>query len=411
MVNERELLLSRNVRTYTQPTEDAHRLLQLSKYVNANVPWLMCVRNTIQWIIIAFAVSGSYYAHETIWVMFTPKCWKSSWPIACHATGLCFWTTPLLGVLIAIITYWKHLYESRLYYECILHRIMMNYTNDATTQSPVTWIFVINVLVALCVVWFVASTNPFTNIPMIQALIVYMSPLVSFFMVFLNTWQVEYQLIPLPKFYETDPALAQEVLSSAVYATEDCMRVAFEEVEEALAKNELDEPLTSGQYFGLLYKAVETERKKESETKSTKVVHESWTKDVLDFVESQLNYHLAKFGMEGIDEYETHISRPEVLTWTHALRKGNWWVHRLLFSRNFTDDRAKRFRRWALAHNIFASVVMICVIYWIMYTIEDWFSRQNAHQIAYVRHQINRARQRPLLQPPHVHIPNALHRP
>lgn len=347
------------------------QLLQVSRYVNANLPWLMSVRNTIQWVITAFTVSGSYFYLRTSWKMFTPKCWEYELKLhsfACHTTGLCFWTFPLLCVMIVIITFWRHLYESRLYYECLLHRILMNYDNEATFQSPVTWTFMIYGLLAVSVIWF-AHPSPLDDKPLIMGLIVYTSPLVSFFMVFMGLWQVEGQLIPLPKFYEADPKLAQEVLSQSVYATDKCLRVAFEEVEEALARKESAEAMTSGKYFDLLFEAIKTETSKSMKSRK------------LDVEENCTDRFLARLGMERVDEYGygDQASRPEFFTWAHALRKRDWWVHRLLFSQHFKDERAVSFRSWARAHNIFASLCFLCVLEVYISTITDWFKDQRAH--------------------------------
>mmetsp|Transcript_57621 Transcript_57621/g.89697 ORF Transcript_57621/g.89697 Transcript_57621/m.89697 type:complete len:366 (+) Transcript_57621:56-1153(+) len=343
------------------------RLFQVSKYVNANVPWLMIVSNTIQWIITVATVFSSYYYMEKSWKTFTPKCWEYNGKpllIACHVTGLCFWTFPLACAIIVIITFWRHLYESRLYYECIVHRILVNYDNDATFKSPLTWTFMLYGFMAVSVVWFHKASIS------LQELSIYLSPLVSFFMLFMGLWQVEGQLIPLPKFYETDPDLAQEVLSQSVYSTDECLRVAFEEVEESLAEKDSVEPLTSEEYFGLISEAIKVENSRSAKVSTDKV----------EISESLSDRFMAKLDLEKVEEFGfgRQVSRPDVLTWTHLFRKRNWWIHRLLFSKNVSDHRSVSFRHWALAHNVLASFCMLSILETYIGTTVDWFSTQRS---------------------------------
>jgi hypothetical protein len=222
-------------------------------------------------------------------------------------------------------------------------------------------------VLAVSVTWFV-TPDPLKDKAVSAGLIIYAGPLVSFFMVFMALWQVEGQLIPLPKFYECDPKLAQQVLAEAVYATDACMQVAFEEVEERLAKKDPAEPMTTPEYFGLLFEAVTIEN-----TKSAK--------DVPEVEESSIDRFMASLGLEPVEEYGhgVEVSRPDVFTWGFLLGKRDWWVHRLLFSKHFADDRAVSFRHWARAHNIVAAICMLLTLEVYISTIVDFFREQKPH--------------------------------
>lgn len=388
---EREPLLKdvEKARMSAPPTADGHRLLQLSRYSNANVPWLMVATSTMKWMLYVLTVSGSYFFMNDTWKMFTPRCSEYdrqhlALRTMCHVTGFCYWTFPLLCAILVIVTFWRHLYKSRLYYECLLHRVMISYDNRATFHSPVTWTFVIYGFLAVCVAFFVEEhpwyIAPFIKTDVKRSMVIYLSPIVSFFMVFVSAWQIEESLLPLPKFYETDPALAQELLAHAVFAPEVHLRVAFEEVEEVLDGTERDEPLSSAEYFGLIAEAlkVELSRHSRQESNSLPSCGDVSCESGSATTDGLLNSFLAKLDLVRMEEwgYDYSVSRPDVLTLAYRLRRPNWWVHRVLHSSHFTDDRATSFRRWAWVHVVWSTFAILCIAEVFTATGRDWFKTQ-----------------------------------
>merc|ERR1719265_1873715 len=116
----------------------------------------------MKWMLNVFTVICSFLYTRTYWQLFTPRCLdygrdQAAMHLMCNVSGFCFWTFPLLCALIVLITFWRQLYESRLYYECLLHRVMINFDNGATVQNPITWIFTGYGCLGLSVVWFVAD--------------------------------------------------------------------------------------------------------------------------------------------------------------------------------------------------------------------------------------------------------------
>lgn len=378
-------LVTQDINTITasaQDAADAHKLLQVTRYINANVPWLMVVNNTAKWMLHAFTVLGSYQYMSASWQAFTPKCWEYTINevhlfVMCNITGFSFRTFPLFCAIVVVITFWRHLYESRLYYECLLHRILMNYDNERSFKSPLTWTFVLYGCLALAVNCFV-SPHPLPlhvvslRSTLTQHLIIYICPLLSFFILYLSVWQVESHLVPLPKFYEVDPELAREVLSQGTFAAEMHLRVAFEEVEEAIGSRQPEHPMTSAEYFGLIKEAVERERRRSIEL----------SRNLPERSETWMDRVMGNFGLVRVDERFSHhtsteLSRPEVHSWLHSFRKGNWWVHRFLHSSHLIDERSVSFRRWAYVFISIASLFIVCVAQIYIANTVDWFKDQH----------------------------------
>lgn len=351
-------------------TVDGSRLWAQAFYTT-NVPWCVVTVNFFTWTLHVFTVYGSYLFLQYNWKMFTPKCYEyerqSSLSVACNAAGICFWTFPLLCAIVVIITFWRHLYEKRLYYECLLHRMLLNYSNSGAIQSPIAWVFIGYGIVGMSNAFFVADDPVkalINGMPLTRALMIYAAPLVSFFMVFLSVWQVENHLLPIPKFYENDPDLAQEVMKDAVYAPYKHLHVAFEEVQEALDERNYDEPLTSAEYLGLLAEAVRIEVVRAKKASYKDNPDDDGITEIC--------------GVKVMQEYAERypVSRPEVLSWSYSFGKGGWWVHRLLHSRHFSDDRATSFRNWAWLSNVISVFVILCFSEMYTTTIVDWFKTQ-----------------------------------
>lgn len=357
------------------PTVDMHRVLQTSTYSNVNIPWCMVISLLLEMMLNCFVVYGSYGYMQSVYATFTPKCSiyekRHEIPLLalCNATGFCFWTYPLLCALGIVLIFSRFLYESRLYYECLLHRILLNYDNGASTTSPLTWIWVVYGLLAMSVLFFV-DTDHRTSRTMAM---IYFAPVVSVFMVFLSRLQVESFLLPLPKFYETDPAVAKKLFNEAIFVNELLMRVAYEDFHKALDSLGHQGPLNSAEYFGLLAEVI----KKLQQTynpETTDAPPDAWYDKLL-----------AGAGLVKVDEStasEALMNRPDVNNWGFELRKPFWAV-RVLHSQYLSDDRSISFIRWGRVFLVCALVLALCILEVFISTGFDYFRFQREHVVEF----------------------------
>jgi len=372
-----------DARRSAPPTADGRRLLQVSSYMNVNIPWLMVLTNTMGWLILVFTASGSYVFLQEMYKMLTPKCKEYSGLrdmgayVMCHATGICFWTFPFVCMLAAVSTFGVNLYNIRLYYECLLHRIMVNYDNNKFLHSCFAWLLFAYGVLAMSSVFYLSEAPAGTTsivFAVNRGLIVYAAPLVSCLLAIASQWQLEWHLIPLPKFYETDPDLARKVLSEAVFVPEAHLRVAFEELEELLDEQQQQQQhgkLTSAEYFGLLADALRRT-----------VSHEASTEDVQQEESSSWAAKLlARLDVVKTVEFSRRcakVRRPELLTLRHQARRGGYWVHRLLHSRHLDDERSASFRFWGRLHVSIAVLAFLMILEVYVAMIRDFLKYQRA---------------------------------
>lgn len=350
------------VRQLAPPTADDCRLLQVSKYMNVNIPWLMFLSSTLGWMVICFTCYSSFLFLREIYATFTPRCHVhkersgNAAFLACNVSGICFYTFPFVCALAAVVTFSLKMYSLRLYYECLLHRIMINFHNDRLLHSTLAWFLAAYGACALCVVFFLPEQTRGANNPLFltanSALVVYAAPLISCFMTILGEWELEWHLIPLPKFYETDPELACRVLSEATFVPEDHLQMAFEELEELLDGQQAG-TFTSAEYFKLL--ALAARRAVGPmipfEEAQRRLQPPEWQRQLL------ARMHLAK--IEEFSHRCAKIQRPELLTPFHQICRGGYWVHRLLHSRHLNDERSASFRAWARLHLFISGIAFL----------------------------------------------------
>lgn len=324
-------------------------------FVNANVPWIMFMMNTRGWMLHVGSVLCSYafldptkFSYEAM----TPKCYEyvghsqMHLKMMCMTTGFCFWTFPLMCAMVALVAFGKNFYHTRLYYEALLHRIMIMYRNDTVVKSRLTWVLVVYGTLALSVTWFLRGDARF----LVYGL--YIAPVVSLTLVFTSQWEVEAHIIPLPKYYETDPDLAKIVLGESVFAPDAHVRIAFEILDNSLASESI---LTSADYF---LRLAEDTLSQSSET--TRVTCS------LDIATSPHWYDpmLEKADMMQVEQHPLltqELSRPELVTVWHDFSKGGFWVYRLLHSRHLNDDRASAFRCWSHVYIFFVGLAFFLI--------------------------------------------------
>lgn len=360
--------------------DDAH-VLRLSRYVRAGSPWYLVVYNMGMALMNFFTVLGAFFFVLSAYDRVTPRCYELSGGPEdmnfakglCEVTALCFWTYPLVSSFVVVLVFLKNLYDTRLYYECLVHRILLDYGNSDATQSPAVWLMIAYGSLAFGMLYFVAppgDTSPREYKSLIYGMLAYFSPVVSSLALFYSQWQIESHLIPLPKYTEVDPEKAASLLGQAAFVPEDHLRVAFEGVEETLdnqaqgAGGSGGRTLSSPEYFALLRSAavLEVDRAKQVQQEAklsgqTEQPSRSCTDSLM-----------ASCGFDVLpDELAMTMGnarRPEVLGTWYNLRRG-YWVRRLLHSSHLDDERARSFRRWTRAYLGF--VVFVAFLFVWMY--------------------------------------------
>lgn len=305
----------------------------------------MVASNLGQVVVYNFSILSALWILNRHAELMTPKCdvvYAGS-PVlrwSCYVSNFCLWTLPPVSGMVVVFTFWKYLYESRLYHECLLHRIMIIFRPDKARTHPMTAAFIIYTVLALSSVFFAPSYLLIAN---------FLAPLSSFLLVYMSWMQIEDNLIPLPKFCAIDPELAQVVLQQCHFVPETRVRVAFEVLDEKL-RLDGEDVATTPHYFASLSEACSREADwalRYSATPRSSSTDNGW-------------YAVCDVG--SFSSSSEQVSRPDVLSIAHTAKHlGAWWVFRLLHSRYLEDDRARSFKRWAFAHAVVAVVMVLCL--------------------------------------------------
>jgi len=318
--------------------KDEHRVLQLSEFINANSPWWIIFSSCLNAALNLLAVSGAFFFVMATWEDIMPQCYKHEGAGAfkdflCHSTTFCFWTYPIICPMVMILVVWRNVLQTRLYYECLLNEMLVDFESSAAT-NPGVWFIVAYGMIAFSMVFFENSPLPKTKF--IFALLAYWAPIFTFLMFLFKNWSIETFLIPLPCYCSTDPEYAGKVFHHACkcFVPEAYMQIAFINTVERLEKERASKKDTSA-FFGML---------------KDEIIKEIESTGGLGELETYVPESMVKpLGLVERPPYRTRfskISRPEVLTIGYNLRHG-YWVSNVLFNTYLVDSRSGTFRQWS----------------------------------------------------------------
>jgi hypothetical protein len=337
---------------------DETRLLQQSNFVNVNSGWYLFLSNLAFCAVTLISVSGAYFFVLHSYKDVVPHCYEYQ-PLhegLCNVSVFCFWTYPIICPMVIVLLVYKNFLETRLYYECLLNRILLDY-EEATFNHPSVYLILIWGLGAFTMLHYMDSDMPVHKIAF--SMLAYFAPIVTFLIVMFSKWHIQAFLIPLPAFVSTDPSLAGDVLrdSSRNYVFERQMRVAFENVNDQLMAQEAqgnEMAWDTKSFFGLLREAAHVEINAVGQSSK----HEN------GLGARTLQKILGWVGIKDRPQYSRSfdkVTRPEVLTCWFTLRNGSW-VNRLLWSPFLLDDRALNFRWWARLYVFFIIISFLIFV-------------------------------------------------
>lgn len=337
---------------------DEGRLLQQSSFINVNSGWWLFFSNFGFCVVNLIAVSGAYFFVLASYKEVVPRCYEFQ-PMhqtLCNMSVFAFWTYPIICPILIVFLVWKNMLETRLYYECLLNRMLLDY-EGAALNHPIIWAVLLWGVGAITMLHYMDEGIPAHKLAF--SMLAYFLPIVTFIMVMFSKWQIETFLIPLPAFCGTDPSLAGDLLRDASrnYVFERQMRVAFENVNDHLLAKEADgnEMVWDTKcLFGLLKEAAQVE------------IEAVGTGGKMEpgFGKAMLLKLLGYVGIKERPEYQRRfdkVTRPEVFGCWFNFRHG-FWVTRILFSPFLQDERSANFRWWARFYIFFAIVSFIIFV-------------------------------------------------
>lgn len=352
---------------------DESRLLQESPFVNVNSGWYLFFANFGFCLLNLIAVSGAYFFVLASYKDVVPHCYEfeSVHQSICNTSVFCFMTYPVICPLVIVCLLYMNMLEMRLYYECLLNRMLLDY-EAATFNHPAVWGILLWGVGAATMLHYMSSDVAMHKLA--YSMIAYFAPLITFILVMFSKWKIETFLIPLPAFCGTDPTLAGDLLRDASrnYVFERQFRVAFENVNDQLQAKEAqgDEMVWDTKcFFGLIKEAAQLEIDRVGQSGGVEA----------GFGKAMLNKVLGYVGIKERPEYQKRfdkVTRPEILGTWFNIRHG-FWVSRILFSPFLLDERSQNFRWWARFYVFFMIVSFIVFVCCMSCTITTFLVHQD----------------------------------
>lgn len=338
-----------------QGEKDEHRVLQLSEFINANSPWWIIFSSCLNAALNLLAVSGAFFFILAQWEDIMPQCYRHEGmsdisTFFCHTTTFCFWTYPIVCPMVMVLVIWRNVLQTRLYYECLLNEMLVDFESSAMT-NPGVWFILAYGLIAFLMVLYENSPMPKTKF--ILSLLAYWAPIFTFLMFLFKNWSIETFLIPLPCYCSTDPEYAGKVFHHACkcFVPEEYMQIAW-----VMAKEDYKKQKSAPQDTSAFFSKLKEEINREIDACGGLGELECYVPESV----------LKPLGLVERPPYRTRfskISRPEVLTISYNLKHG-YWVSNVLFSKFLKDERSTNFRKWAY---IFLGIVFFSSLFFVWF--------------------------------------------
>mmetsp|Transcript_115000 Transcript_115000/g.264135 ORF Transcript_115000/g.264135 Transcript_115000/m.264135 type:complete len:488 (+) Transcript_115000:117-1580(+) len=122
----------------------------------------------------------------------------------CMSSGFAFWTFPVLAAQIVVLSYFKNLLDSRLFYRCMDHSILIEFElfEDHVMNSPLVTFTLVYGAFGLLTVFM--HDDGFFLIHILRSL-TYLVPIGTFFFLLYMNWTVSGHLVTMPQLYEKKP--------------------------------------------------------------------------------------------------------------------------------------------------------------------------------------------------------------
>lgn len=157
----------------------------------------------------------------------------------CNITTICFWTYPLVCPMVVVCVYLKNMLDARLYYECLLNGILLDYRNASYAYSPSFWLLLLHGCLGISCLVYIKSAPQWSDrtvSEMIPSFLAYLAPVGAFLFVLFSQWSVEWHLIPISKYCECDHREAIKHLDRCIFAPDRELEIAWEASEELLRR-------------------------------------------------------------------------------------------------------------------------------------------------------------------------------
>jgi len=347
-------------------------------------PWYLALLAVAMSIMTTMTVAGSLFFVLAAPEKVSPRCrefgdeslGEGILEGMCTFSVICFWTYPVVCCLFVVLLFAKNLVDQRVYYEFLLHKVLIGFDRANPFAYPVVIALLVYAICAFSALIWLHVSNPSAVLNSVYSSLAYISPIISFLAVVLAQWSIQGKLITLPNFLEDYEWGVQHLNVSKSYYVET-VHAGYIRAEKALDKSNTSS-ISTPQMIALVEhftkevvaeaaaeeKAAEERAKNESakETSAPQgdaaTENEKGTFSLRESAGALANTvtNVGKGVGQGLGSVAGKV-KGAVITKEHEYV---YWQWRMLFNPRLQDERSQNFRNWALGY--FISVVLAILL-------------------------------------------------
>lgn len=314
-------------------------------------PWYLALLTVAMSAMTSITVAGALFFLLAAPEKVSPHCYKRTNQVArtlCTVSTACFWTYPVVCCLFVVLVYAKNLVDQRLYYEFLLHKVVIGYGRVQAWKLPVVLMLLLYALCAFSALIWHSLAQSQIEVSHVYSSLAYITPIISFLAVILAQWSIQGKLVTLPNFLEDYKWAVKHLNASHCYYV-DKVHAGYRALEIQLEKTE--EHLDTPTMVALV----------EHYTKA--VINSPAPKDedieVAFEAEADQQPLDAKTGAVVGDSK----AQKKLLAEAENQKEYVYWQVRLLFNPRLQDDRSQNFRNWALAYMVTVLLAVMLSVY------------------------------------------------
>lgn len=310
-------------------------------------PWYLALLTVAMSAMTSITVAGALFFLLAAPEKVSPHCYTRTNRVTrslCTASTVCFWTYPVVCCLFVVLLYAKNLVDQRLYYEFLLHKVVIGYGRMQAWKNPVVLMLLAYSLCAFSALVWHSMSKAQIEVSHIYSSLAYITPIISFLAVIFAQWSIQGKLVTLPNFLEDYSWALKHLNASRCYYV-DNVHAGYRALEVALEKT--DEHLTTP----LLVALVEH---------YTQIVANTARPGDVDVETSEGQ---PQEGIEKAKERKVSEAEERLVAEAGVGKEYVYWQVRLLFNPRLQDDRSQDFRNWALAYMVTVILAVMLSIY------------------------------------------------
>lgn len=323
-------------------------------------PWYLVLMTVAMSAMTSVTVAGSLFFLLAAPEKVSAQCYEHDRRLVrglCTFSAVAFWTYPVVCCLFVALVYAKNLVDQRVYYEFLLHKLMVCYGTTPAYKNKVVIALSVYCLVAFsALVWHHFSTGcadvQVGAAPCESALshaysyLAYVTPIISFLAVIFTQWSISGKLITLPNFLE-DYAWGVKHLESSRSYPKKILHAAYLRVEGKLEETTLS--LETPHMVALIEHYAKEVQASRADGKSDK--------------ERTVSDEALESG-QGSNRSRIDLGHPEIASAVIAVdTRIVYWEVRLLFNPHLQDERSKQFRKWAIVFMVATILAILLSVY------------------------------------------------